>query len=261
MNASSLTETVPPRTAVVTGASSGLGVAIAKALGALGWRVAVGARRLGRLEDTARQVEEAGGQAFAHVLDVADPESVDRFFAETEAAFGVANVVVNNAGLSHPGLLKDIDPAKIEQEIAVNLTGPAYVCRRALGPLYAQGLRGDFVFISSDAKRWPRPQQAIYTATKAGLEGLASALALEFEGTGLRSTVIRVGPAMSEYASNWGAPLITELVKRWQHFGLQRHLAMMPGEAIAQAVVTAVTTPKGVRIDTLEVQPEAPLDR
>jgi NADP-dependent 3-hydroxy acid dehydrogenase YdfG len=246
------------RTAVVTGASSGLGVAIAKALGELGWNVAVGARRLERLQETARQVEEAGGRGFAHVLDVADPGSVDAFFNAVESELGVVDVVVNNAGLSHPGLLKDIDPADIQEEIAVNLAGPAYVSRRALRPLYAQGLRGDFVFISSDAKRWPRPHQAIYTATKAGLEGLAAALALEFEGTGLRSTVIRVGPAMSEYAAGWGASLITDLVKRWQHFGLQRHLAMMPGEAIARAVVTAVTTPEGVRIDTLEVQPEAP---
>jgi NAD(P)-dependent dehydrogenase (short-subunit alcohol dehydrogenase family) len=248
----------PARTAVVTGASSGLGVAIAEGLGALGWRVAVGARRLERLEDTARRVDEAGGRGFAHELDVADPDSVDRFFGAVEAELGVADVVVNNAGLSHPGLLKDATPEAIGEEIAVNLAGPAYVCRRALGPLYAGGLRGDFVFISSDAKRWPRPHQAIYTATKAGLEGLAAALALEFEGTGLRSTVIRVGPAMSEYAATWGEALITQLVQRWQHFGLQRHLAIMPAEAIARAVVTAVTTPEGVRVDTLEVQPEAP---
>jgi NADP-dependent 3-hydroxy acid dehydrogenase YdfG len=252
-------ETEPkPRTAVVTGASSGLGVAIARGLGELGWNVAVGARRLERLQDTARQVEDVGGRAFAHPLNVADPGSVDEFFTAVESEFGVVDVVVNNAGLSHPGLLKDIDPGDIENEIAVNLAGPAYVTRRALRPLYAQGLRGDFVFIGSDAKRWPRPHQAIYTATKAGLEGLAAALAMEFEGTGLRSTVIRVGPAMSEYAATWGASLITDLMKRWQHFGLQRHLAMMPGEAVARAVVTAVTTPEGVRIDTLEVQPEAP---
>jgi len=249
-----------PRTAIVTGASSGLGVAIARGLGALGWRVAVGARRLERLQETAQEIEEAGGRAFAHRLDVADPESVDGFFDAVEAEFGLVDVVVNNAGLSHPGLLKDIEPEKIGQEIAINLTGAAYMCQRALGPLYAARSRGDFVFISSDAQRSPRPHQAIYTASKAGLEGLASALALEFEGTGLRSTVIRVGPAMSEYASDWGESLITELVQRWQHFGLQRHLAMMPGEAIARAVVTAVTTPEGVRIDTLEVQPEAPRD-
>jgi NADP-dependent 3-hydroxy acid dehydrogenase YdfG len=63
---------------------------------------------------------------------------------------------------------------------------------------------------------------------------------------------------MSEYAATWGEALITQLVQRWQHFGLQRHLAIMPAEAIARAVVTAVTTPEGVRVDTLEVQPEAP---
>ena len=168
------------RTAVVTGASSGLGVAIAEALGALGWRVAVGARRRDRLDETARRVEAVGGQAFAHELDVARPDSVDRFFSAVESELGVADVVVNNAGLSHPGLLKDATPEAIGDEIAVNLAGPAYICQRALVPLYAERRRGDFVFISSDAQRSPRPYQSIYTATKAGLEGLAAALALEF---------------------------------------------------------------------------------
>ena len=84
-----------PRTAIVTGASSGLGVAIARGLGALGWRVAVGARRLERLQETAQEIEEAGGRAFAHRLDVADPESVDGFFDAVEAEFGLVDVVVN----------------------------------------------------------------------------------------------------------------------------------------------------------------------
>ena len=214
---------------------------------------------LGALQHNLRQLTEDLETASNDIRARLETEFKTKMGA-VEAEFGVADVVVNNAGLSHPGLLKDATPEAIGDEIAVNLTGPAYICQRALVPLYAEGLRGDFVFISSDAKRWPRPYQSIYTATKAGLEGLASALALEFEGTGLRSTVIRVGPAMSEYAATWGEALITRLVTRWQHFGLQRHLAMMPGEAIGRAVVTAVTTPEGVRVDTIEVQPEAPLD-
>ncbi len=247
------------RTAVVTGASSGLGAAIAIGLGELGWRVAVGARRLTRLEETAAALEKAGGSALARILDVSDADSVDDFFAAIESEWGVADVIVNNAGLSHPGLLETLEADTIREEISINLIGPAYICRRALAPLRAGGLRGDFIFISSDAKRWPRPHQSIYTATKAGLEGLASALALEFEGTGLRSTVIRPGPASSEYAARWGEEKIHNLLTRWRHFGLQRHLEFMPAEAIARAVVVAATTPPGVRIDTLEIQPEAPL--
>ena len=252
----------PParRRAVVTGASSGLGVAIACALGALGWQVAVGARRTDRLEETGARVESAGGAAFAHALDVASPDSVDAFFAAVEAHWGPADVVVNNAGMNTPGRLQDLSYEDVSGEVAVNLVGPMHVAQRALRPLLASRSRGDLVFVSSDAARQPRPQQSVYTATKAGLEALARALSMELEGTGIRCTTVRPGPAQSEYAASWDPGKIMELLPYWQRFGLQRHAAMMPGEAVARAVVMAVTTPPGVYLDTIEVQPEAPLD-
>jgi NADP-dependent 3-hydroxy acid dehydrogenase YdfG len=248
----------PRRTAVVTGASSGLGVDIARALGALGWRVALGARREARLRETAGKVEAAGGEAFVHVLDVADSASVEAFFLAVEKQFGLVDVVINNAGLSHPGRVHELDAKRIAEEISVNLLGSIQVTRRALASLIAAGAPGDVVFITSDAARQPRPQQSIYTATKAGLEGFARALAMELEGTGIRSTIVRPGPAVSEYASTWGEEKITELLSFWRHFGLQRHLGVMPGDAVARAVIMAVTTSPGVRLDTIEVQPESP---
>ncbi|MFP6639547.1 MAG: SDR family NAD(P)-dependent oxidoreductase [Myxococcota bacterium] len=184
------------RTAIVTGASSGLGVAMAEALGAQGFRVAVGARRLDRLQQTAQQVESAGGKSLAHELDVADPASVETFFAAVEQEFGVVDVVVNYAGLSHPAPVHALDLEHVREELDVNLLGAMQISRRALGPLIEKGLPGDLVFISSDAARFPRPHQSVYTATKAALEAFASALALELEGTGIRSTVIRPGPAL-----------------------------------------------------------------
>lgn len=247
------------RTAVVTGASAGLGVEIARALGALGWRVALGARRVARLADTARAVEAAGGEAFAHALDVADPASVDDFFSASEQRFGRVDVVVNNAGLSIPGAVHLLDPADIAHEISVNLLGAIQVTRRALVPLLEAGARGDVVFVTSDAARQPRPHQSVYTATKAGLEGFARTLSMELEGTGIRSTIVRPGPAVSEYAASWDPKHIADLVRYWQHYGLQRHGGVMPGEAVARAVVLAVTTQPGVHLDTIEVQPESPV--
>lgn len=246
------------RTAVVTGASSGLGAATAAALGALGWQVAVGARRMERLEETARTVEARGGKALAHELDVAKPDSIETFFTAVEDHFGPADVIINNAGMSHPGPIHTLSTEELAHEVGVNLTGSIYVTRRALQTLLKTGSRGDIVFISSDASRHPRPHQTIYTATKAGLEGFSSALAMELEGSGIRTCVVRPGPTLSEYASSWGIDLITGLLEYWQHYGLQRHMGTMPAEAIAQAVVNAVTTPQGIRIDLVEVQPEAP---
>jgi len=254
-----MSESPAIRTAVVTGASSGLGVAIAEALAGLGWRVAAGARRTDRLAETAKRVEAAGGTAFHHALDVTDAGSVDAFFTAVEATLGPPDVVVNNAGLSYPGHAWQLSTEQIAHEIEVNLLGPMLVARRALPALLA-AKRGDLVFVTSDAARNARPRQATYTATKAGLEGYARALAMELEGTGVRSTIVRPGPAASEYAAGWDPATTVDLLGYWPRFGLQRHLAFMPAEAVARAVVMAVTTPRGVIIDTLEVQPEAPID-
>ena len=245
------------RTAIVTGASSGLGVAMAVALGELGFRVAVGARREGRLQETAERVEAAGGECLAHGLDVAQSESIEAFFTAVEDRFGVADIVVNNAGLSHPAPVHELELADVRQELDVNLLGAIMMSRRFLNPLLSAGQRGDLIFVTSDAARYPRPHQSIYTATKAGLEAFSSTLALELEGTSIRSTVIRPGPALSEYAAGWDPKNIESLLRRWQHYGLQRHSGVMASEAVAQAVVAAINTPPGVRLDLIEVQPEA----
>jgi NADP-dependent 3-hydroxy acid dehydrogenase YdfG len=246
------------RTAVVTGASSGIGACIARALGELGWRVALGARRTERLEQVAEEVERAGGEPFAHPLDVADPSSVTRFFDACESAQGVADVVVSNAGLSYPGRLQEVPVEKLRHEVAVNLVGPMLVCHRALPPLLERGRGGDLVFISSDTARIPKPQMAVYSGTKAGLEIFVRGLGLELEGSGIRCTIVRPGPAFSEYAADWGEERIAELLAYWQYYGIQHHPGTMPPEAVARAVVLAVTTPPGVILDTIEVQPEAP---
>jgi len=248
------------RTALVTGASAGIGAAIARALGELGWTVALGARRLDRLEEVAKDVEGAGGRAFAHELDVSDPVSVDGFFTALEEAVGLAEVVVNNAGINVPGLFHEADPDDLSREVRTNLLGPMFVCRRALPPLIERGRGGDLVFISSHATRDHRPAQAAYGATKAGLEHLARTLGLELEGTGIRSTIIQVGATRSEFHVGWQQDKIIDLLKYWKRFGVQRHLAMMPAESVARAVVLAVTTPKGTHLGTIEVQPEAPSD-
>ena len=246
------------RTAVVTGASSGLGAEIACALGGLGWRVAIGARREARLAEVAGRVKTAGGEAFAHPLDVSEAASIEEFFDAVEERLGPADVVVNNAGLSIPGRLHDLAAQDVRYELSVNLIAPMLVCRRAIPPMLARGGGGDLVFIGSDAARLPRPQQVAYSAAKAGMEALSQALGMELEGTGIRCTVVRPGPALSEYAAGWAPEKIEELVGYWQHFGLQRHLSAMPVDAVARAVVVAVTSPPGIHYHTIELQPEAP---
>jgi NADP-dependent 3-hydroxy acid dehydrogenase YdfG len=246
------------RTAIVTGASSGIGRAIACAFGAEGWKVAIGARRDDRLQEAAGEVEAAGGKPFAHYLDVTDVRSIDTFFAAAERTLGPVDILVNNAGTSMPGSLHTIDDEALRCEVETNLLGPMLTSRRAITSLLARGAAGDLVFISSDATRHARPRMAAYSATKAGVELLARSLAMELEGTHIRSTIVRVGPTVTEFGSSWPADELDELMRYWPRYGLQRHTGYLQADDVARAVITAVTAPTGVHVDTIEVQPEAP---
>lgn len=249
-----------PRTALVTGASSGIGAAVARALGALGWAVALGARREDRLAEVASQVEEAGGRGFAHFLDVTRPESIDAFFEAAEKRHGPADVVVSNAGMSFPRLLHEAAPEDLRVEVDTNLLGPLWVARRAIPALVASG-RGDLVFVSSLNAVQPRTFQSAYTACKAGVEALARVLQMELAGTGVRATVVRPGPTGSEFGASYGPDVSRRILESWKHWGVLRRLHWMPAEAVARAVVTVLTTPPGVQLGLVEVTPEEPAQR
>jgi NADP-dependent 3-hydroxy acid dehydrogenase YdfG len=243
------------RTALVTGASAGIGAAIAVGLAASGFSVAVGARRTERLADVARAVEGEGARAFAHHLDVTEPESIDAFVTAAEAALGAIDVVVSNAGVGVPGLLHEIPVADLEAELRTNLLGPMLLARRVLPAMLARR-RGDLVFVSSMNAVEARPFQVGYTAAKAGVEGLARALRRELEGTGVRAIVVRPGPTRSEFGFSWGPEVLERLLDSWKRWGFLRHHEMLDGEAIAAAVVWAATQPRSTSIDVIQVNPE-----
>ncbi|MFQ5512968.1 MAG: SDR family oxidoreductase [Myxococcota bacterium] len=243
------------RVALVTGASSGIGAATAQALGALGWPVALGARRLARLEEVAAGVERLGGRAFVHALDVGDPDSIEVFFEAVEKTLGPPDVVVNNAGIGRPALLHEARVEELREEITTNLLGPLWVSRRALPALREKG-RGDLVFISSLNAVAPRTYQAAYTASKAGVEGVARVLQMELEGTGVRASIVRPGPTGSEFGSGFGDELARSVVRSWRDWGVLRSLRWLSPDSVARAVVQVVTAPPGTRVDVLQVLPE-----
>jgi NAD(P)-dependent dehydrogenase (short-subunit alcohol dehydrogenase family) len=244
-----------PKTAIVTGASSGIGAATAVELGRLGWRVAVGARRVDRLEEVARRVEAAGGRAFVHVLDVADESSIDAFYAAAERALGPVDVLVNNAGMSILNLLQNAKSEDLRHELDVNLLGPMLLCRRAI-PVMLERRRGDLVFVSSENAVRPRPYQSAYTAAKSGLEGLARVLAMELDGTGVRSIIVRVGPTGSEFGTRMDHALLKEALAAWKYWGVQRHLHWMPSESVAKAIARTLVAPvEESYVNLVEVMP------
>lgn len=247
------------RVALVTGASSGIGAAIARALGAAGFAVALAARRTDRLAALAEEIAQAGGIASAHRLDLADPASIDACWGDAEHSLGPVDTLVNNAAISMPGLLHEVTPEAFAREIAVNLVGPGLLARRAITGLRARRTPGDLVFISSEHAVVPRPFQPGYTASKWGLEGLARALKLECEGTGIRATIVRPGPTFpTGFADAWDPAAVKRVLVAWQRMGLQRHLRWMPVESVAQAVVTVVGAPPGTHLDVVQLGPEPP---
>jgi NADP-dependent 3-hydroxy acid dehydrogenase YdfG len=249
-----------PRVAAVTGASAGIGRAIAVELGGLGWAVGLGARRVDQLDETAKLVADAGGRPLVHPLDVTDSESIDAFCAFVRDEADVIDVLVNNAGTALPGAIHELSDEDHRRIVETNLLGPILMTRRVVARLRADGRPGDVVFISSDTTAHPRSHLATYGSTKAGVETFAQTLALECEGVGIRSSVVRVGPTLSGFADDWDLTIFEELMPRWQRFGIQRHFNTMLPEDVARAVVTVVTAPAHMWIPIVEVQPNPPLD-
>jgi len=256
------------RTALVTGASSGIGAAIALEMAAQGWKLAVGARREDRLAETAEKARAQGAaKVHAGTLDVTDEASVQRFFEASERALGPADVIINNAGASRYHALAETDAAWLRTEVETNLIGPMLVTHRALAPLLATGAAGDVVMVTSDAVRRPRPGQLAYGASKAGLENYADALSQALEGTGVRVIKLRLGPALSEFALSWdlSPEAMQARTAYWASFGLrdarmltQDNLGILMPDDVAREVVHAVTRPRHVLIDTIELQPAVP---
>jgi NAD(P)-dependent dehydrogenase (short-subunit alcohol dehydrogenase family) len=230
------------RTAIVTGASSGIGAATALELARQGYAVAVGARRVERLREVTVQIEAAGGRAFAHFLDVSQPDSIDAFYAAAESALGPIELLVNNAGMSILNLLPDAKVEDLRSELEVNLLGPMLLCRRAIPGMLARR-RGDLVFVGSENAVRPRPYQAAYTAAKAGIEGLARVIAMELDGTGVRSIVVRVGPTGSEFGARMDHGMLRRALEAWRYWGVQRHMHFMPSESVAKAIARVVAAP------------------
>jgi NADP-dependent 3-hydroxy acid dehydrogenase YdfG len=244
-----------PRTALVTGASSGIGAATAVVLGGLGWRVAVGARRTERLAETAQRVEEAGGTAFAGALDVRDPDSITAFHAAAADALGPVDVLVNNAGSNRSALAADASYEDLRSDVEVNLLGAMWMTRQVL-PGMLERHRGDVVFLGSDSARFPRPFQGAYGAANAGLEVFARVVEMETEGTGVRSILMRIGPTGSEFGSQMPQERLPEILASWKYWGVLRNLHWMPAESVANAIARAVTTPVDESYPTIiELQP------
>lgn len=243
---------------MVTGASSGIGRAVAVALAAGGHPVVLGARRTERLEETAAAIRAAGGEAHAVRLDLADAASVEAFAKAAEEALGVVEVLVSSAGRNSPDSAANPSPDDFAATLEVNLTGVHRLVSRVL-PGMIERRRGDVVFVTSEVVRSPRVRTAAYVASKWGVEGYARTLQMELEGSGVRASIVQPGQTLSEMGSDWDPEVTTEVLEEWMRWGLARHHHFLSPDAVAGAVATVVAAPPGTHLRLVEVQPVAPV--
>jgi 3-oxoacyl-[acyl-carrier protein] reductase len=186
-----------PRVALVTGASRGIGRAVAVALAEAGHQVAFcyssdhdGAK------ETRTAVERVGAEALALQADVADVDSVDHAFTEIEGTLGPVELLVNNAGITRDGLLMRMPDEHWSEVLQTNLTGAFHTIRRAT-PKMMRARHGRIVNVSSVSGQTGQAGQANYSAAKAGLVGLTRAVARELAPRNITCNVVAPGPIVT----------------------------------------------------------------
>ncbi|MCA1560043.1 MAG: SDR family NAD(P)-dependent oxidoreductase [Acidobacteria bacterium] len=177
------------RVAVITGASSGIGLACAEHLARAGVAVVLGARRADRLDTAVRAIRDAGGRAEAVPTDVTAQADVDRLVARAGEAFGSLHIMVCNAGFGYYGTVEQTEPDVMARMMDVNFMGTFFGTRAAL-PVFRRQGHGHLLIVSSIVGRRGIAQMSGYGATKAAQVGFAESLRTEFAGTGIHISVV-----------------------------------------------------------------------
>ncbi|OBG63949.1 oxidoreductase [Mycobacterium sp. E3298] len=248
-----MTATLARTAALVTGASSGIGAATAKALAAEGAAVALLARRADRLAELKADIESTGGTALAVTADVTDAEQVSAAVQRAVTEFGRLDTVVNNAGLMQSGPAAEASLRDWDAMLTVNVQGVLYVSRAALPHLInaaADSPRGvaDLVTISSTAGWVARPNTAVYSLTKFGVNAFSEGIRQEVLGQRVRVGVVGPGTVDTEIFGHL-AESSREAFER-QTAGMVK----LRPEDIADAVLFMVTRDRRVAVNHMLVR-------
>jgi NAD(P)-dependent dehydrogenase (short-subunit alcohol dehydrogenase family) len=243
------------RMAIVTGASGGIGTAIATELAGAGVAVALLDRDVPAAEALAAALRDRGAQALAAGCDTTDEASVRAALVASRNALGDADILVNNAGILRPGPLADIPLAQWNALLAVNLSGYLICAQAVRGQMLARG-GGAIIHIASIAATNPQPRSGAYSPSKAAVAMLSRQLALEWGPEGIRSNVVSPGFIRTPLSEAfYQAPGI-----------LERREAMLPSRRIgtAQDIADAVTflaSPRAAYVNGAELLVDGGLDQ
>lgn len=232
---------------LITGASSGIGEAIARHLASLGHRVVLGARRIDRLQALVEELQAQGQRASCRALDVTQLSDMQAFVEHAEAQHGPIDVIINNAGVMP---LSPLDALKVDEwnrMIDVNIRGVLHGIAAVLPGMQARG-RGQVINIASIGAHAVSPTAAVYCATKYAVWAISEGLRLENER--IRVTTICPGVVESELADSITNASARDAMKAF------RRIAITP-DAIARAVAYAVEQPDDVDVSEVIVRPTA----
>jgi len=232
---------------LVTGASSGIGADIARELAAAGAKVALGARRIERLEALTAELNEAGGTAFAHPLDVTDRDSMNAFADAARDLWGRVDVIVNNAGIMPLSLMASLKVEEWDRMVDVNIKGVLYGIAAVLPEMTARG-SGHIINIASIGALSVAPTAAVYCATKYAARAISEGL--RQENSALRVTCIHPGVVESDLAHTITDPIAIEAMKTYRAIGLKP-------DAISRAVRFAIEQPDDVDVNEIVIRPTA----
>jgi NADP-dependent 3-hydroxy acid dehydrogenase YdfG len=238
------------KVALITGASSGIGEATALALARQGAAVALGARRVDRLESLKQRIEADGGRAAAIGVDVSDESQARAFVEGAREQLGGIDILVNNAGLMLLGPVTGANTDEWRRMVDVNILGLLY-CTHAAVPLMAEQGSGHIVNLSSVAGRIASLGSAVYNLTKWGVGGFSEGLRQEVLHAGIRVTIIEPGYVETELQGHNENPMVQEQIQKME----QQIGDVLQAEDVAEAIEFAVTRPQRVSINEVLVRP------
>ncbi|MDG4780545.1 SDR family NAD(P)-dependent oxidoreductase [Micromonospora sp. WMMD961] len=242
------------RTALITGASGGIGAATALALASQGANVALVARRKDRLDDLVERIRATGGTAIAIEADITDRLQATAAVEQTVGTFGGVDTLVNNAGIMLLGPAESAPVEEWDRMIAINLQGLLYTTHAALPHLLtaAEGTRGtaDIVNVSSLAGRFPVAGSAVYSLTKQGVGAFSEALRQEVSGRHVRVSVIEPGPVATDLFTHIRPEVLEASRDSWAD------ATLLHAEDIADTITFVVTRQARVVVSELLVRPD-----
>jgi NAD(P)-dependent dehydrogenase (short-subunit alcohol dehydrogenase family) len=241
------------RVAVVTGASRGIGFAIAQALAKRGVRLALVGRDARSIEAVAN---ELGDLVLPLAVDITDPAAVRDGFAQAVDRFGRLDILVNNAGMASLHRIENSTDRDLEHQVATNFLGLVYCCREAIPHLRAAG-GGDIVNVSSTSVANPYPYLSIYAATKAAVETFSLALRRELRADGTRVIVVRLGPSWTNFNAAWDPDVSARAFKEWIDGGFPGWDGSMDPAITGETVAAALAYPSQAGVDFVEINPTA----